>query len=70
MYTGVTNETFNFHYHLYVFVSYVKSMPCRISKGMKRPPNQQNMPDIVYRNGWALVIGVDKDIISDRHARF
>jgi len=39
-------------------------------KGMKRPPNQQNMPDIVYRNGWALVIGVDKDIISDRHARF
>jgi uncharacterized caspase-like protein len=34
--------------------------PAESQKGMKRPQNQQDMPDIVYRNGWALVIGVDK----------
>jgi len=29
-------------------------------KGMKRPQNQPDMPDIVYRKGWALIIGIDK----------
>jgi len=29
-------------------------------KGMKRPQNQPSMPDIVYRKGWALIIGIDK----------
>jgi uncharacterized caspase-like protein len=30
------------------------------SKGMKRPQNQTDLPDIVYRKGWALVIGINK----------
>lgn len=29
-------------------------------RGMKRPSNLTEMPEVVYRKGWALVIGIDK----------
>jgi hypothetical protein len=29
-------------------------------KGMKRPSDQLDMPEVVYRKGWALLIGIDK----------
>lgn len=31
-----------------------------IEKGMKRPVNNTDLPDTIYNNGWALIIGINK----------